>query len=246
MDCYQREKARTAGGGDGRSRTWIACFFALAVLGLLAVAGSASAQDDCQESGKNIECNAFGRIAMENRERVKGEPVDVNASITLNTSYEDQGARWIMFSIRNVTDRGPSPVSVQLNTFSTDEGEIVTTRVDHEQENELNLWVDVLDLPVGEEITLDVTVGCTEEGAYAVETLVLAFDRGYDPIKNASGENVGLFSYTLLGVNEATEAVSAANGDEPLGIRGVPGPTSLAAAGSVTIAAAALAGGRER
>lgn len=213
----------------------IACVFAVAVLGLL-ISGSASAQDgNCDASGKNIECNDLGRIEMDNREKVTGDPVDVNASITLDRNYEDQGARWIMFSIRNVTTEGPSPVSLRLNTFSTDEGEVVTTRVDHEDPNEINLWVDVLDLPVGEEITIDVTVGCTEEGAYAVETLVLVFDRGYDPVKNASGENVELFSYTLLGVNEATEELSA-GGDSPLGIRDVPGASALATLGSIAVA----------
>jgi len=220
----------------------MAGLLAVAVLGVVAVSGTASAQDrSCDASGRNIECNDLGRIAMDTRERVEGEPVDVNASITLDRSYEDQGARWIMFSVRNVTG-DDSPVSLRLNTFSTDQGEVVTTRVDHEDPNELNLWVDVLDLPVGEEITIDVTVGCTEEGAYAVETLVLVFDRGYDPIKNASGENVGLFSYTLLGVNEATEPIGASGGDSPLGIRGVPGATALSAIGAVTIAAAVKRG----
>lgn len=220
----------------------------LAVVGVLAVSGTASAQDDmsCKESGKNIECNEFGRIAMDHRQRVKGDPVDVNATITLNRTYENQGARWIMFSIRNVTDSGESPVSLRLNTFSTDDGEVVTTRVDHEDENELNLWVDVLDLPTREPITLEVSVGCTEEGAYAVETLVLVFDRGYDPIKNASGENVGLFSNTLLGVNEATDPISTSSSDSPLGIRDVPGAGALGAAGAVAIVAAVTARGRER
>lgn len=219
----------------------------MAVLGLIGIAGPAVAQEDsCGGSGTNGECNAFGSVFMDNRERVRGDPVDVDATITLNKSYEDQGARWILFSIRNITTQDESPVSIRLNTFSTDQGEVVTTRVDHEKPNELNLWVDVLDLPVNEPIELNVTVGVTEEGAYAIETLVLAFDRGYDPIKDASGENVGLFSYTLLGVNEATDPVDASGGDSPLGIRGAPGPTAAGAIGAIATVAAVCARRRRR
>lgn len=230
--------------GSGTRKRFVTTLFMVVLLGLVALAGSSVAQD-CRRNGVNSECNEFGQIHMDDRKNVEGEPVDVNTTITLNTNYEDRDARWIMFSVRNVTADGSSPISIRLNSFSTDEGEVVTTRVVHDDPNELNLWVDVLDLPVDEPIEIDVTVGVTERGAFSVETLVLAFDRGYDPIKNSSGKDASLFSYTLLGVNEATDPVSSSSTGSSLGIRGVP---SLAVAGTVSTLglAASLARRRQR
>jgi hypothetical protein len=257
--CNEREKAETAGGADGRSRSRFPGFsflWVVAVVSLLGLAAPALAQsqsggessEDCTGGGVNGECNAFGKIAMQNREEVRGEPVDVNTTVTLNTSYEDRGARWVMFSVRNVTADGDSPVSIRLNSFATDEGEVVTTRVVHEEPNELNLWVDVLDLPVHKEIEIDVTVGVTDEGAYAFETLVLAFDRGYDPVQMANGDKASLFSYTLLGVNEATEPIgSSTSSDGALGVLSeIPAPSALATLGTITLAAAACLGREPR
>lgn len=186
------------------------------VLGLLmvlapahvATAGHGQSEDtsseDCEKDGVNIECNEFGVIEMPTTEDMKGSPVTLSAEITLDKSYEDRDARWIMFSVRNVTEDGNSPVSIDLQAFNTSSGDVVTTRVIQDEPSELNLWVDVLDLPVDEPINLEVEVGVTERGAFAIETIVIPFDRGYEPIKDEQGESVSLYSSTLLAVNGAT------------------------------------------
>lgn len=199
--------------------TWRAIF--AIVLGLLmilvpinvATASHGQSSEDCREDGVNVECNGFGRIQMPTTKDLKGEPVTLVAEITLKTSYEDRDTRWIMFSMRNVTADGDSPVTIDLEAFRTASGDVVTTRVIQDEPSELNLWVDVLDLPVDEKITLQVDVGATERGAFAVETIVIPFDRGYEPIKDSHGEAVSLYSSTLLAVNGATSATTSTSGD---------------------------------
>lgn len=180
---------------------------ALGMAALLALS-PAGAQGSCAVPERNAQCTEFGTIAMDSQRDIRGEPIDIAADITLNTAYEDQGARWLLFSVRNVEADGSNPVTIELNGFSSAYGEIVTTRVDHDTANELDLWVDVLDTPVGIPIDLDVKVGATERGAFRLETLVMAFDRGYAPLKDAAGNDASLFSFTLLGVNEETGSIS--------------------------------------
>lgn len=196
-----------------------------------------TSSEDCQEDGANIECNEFGRIEMPTTKSMKGDPVTLVADITLKTSYEDRDARWVMFSIRNVTNDGDSPVTIGLQEFKTSSGDVVTTRVIQDDPSELNLWVDVLDLPVGEPITLEVEVGATERGAFAVETIVIPFDRGYEPIKDSSGEPVSLYSSTLLAVNGVTTSTASGDGGSLLDGNKVPG----AAAGLTVLVLGAIA-----
>lgn len=199
----------------------------------------AKAGDPCHEPGKNIQCNELGVISMDSRYDIRGEPADVKVEIKLNHDFEDQGARWIMFSLRNNTAEG-SPVTIQPGKFATQHGEVLTTRVEHETPNELNIWVHVLDVPVGETITLTSTVGVTDRGAFTLEMLVLVFDRGYEPIKNSDGEDLSLFSFALLGVNQET---GATNGG---GLAGsVPGFGVVAFLGA-TIALAGIASRRRK
>ncbi|MBW3583265.1 MAG: hypothetical protein KY455_09230 [Euryarchaeota archaeon] len=190
--------------------------------------------DPCHEPGKNIQCNELGFIAMDARYDIRGDPADVEVKIKLNHDYEEQGARWVMFSLRNHTAEG-SPVTIQPGKFATQHGDVLTTRVEHETPNELNIWVHVLDVPVGETITLTSTVGVTDRGAFTLEMLVLVFDRGYEPLKNSNGEDLNLYSFSLLGVNKETSA-NPADG----GIAGsVPGFGAAALLGA-TLALAAV------
>lgn len=190
------------------------------VLGPLAGIGSAAAQsetsedglDDCEEQGYNVECNDFGAISMKTMRDVDGEPLTVTTTIQLDENYEDRDARWIMFSTRNHTQEGPSPVTIQLESFRTSSEDVLTSRISRDGPSELNLWVHVLDVPVDERITLETQVGVSERGAYALETIVIPFDRGYEPVKNASGETVSLFSSTLLAVNEPTGSTVSQEG----------------------------------
>ncbi|MEA3203358.1 MAG: hypothetical protein QOI63_1033 [Thermoplasmata archaeon] len=180
-----------------------------------------AAPDACNQPGKNIQCTGFGSIAMDTQRDIKGDPVDLTASVWLNTNYADHGTRWILFSIRNVTSEG-SPIAISLLKFATPSGEVVTTRVDHDKPNEVDLWVDILDTPVNTPITIDVQVGSSERGAYRLEALVLAFDRGYETVKVDGGE-ASLFASTLLGVNKETGKIANAGGGSILQGKKTPG-----------------------
>ncbi len=165
--------------------------------------------EECRQSGYNMQCNEFGTIRMENTKDVKGEHVESTTYITLDTDFEEENARWVMFSLRNTTPGG-SPVEIQVDAFETNQsGDIITTRQIQDDPNEVELWVDTLDLPVDEEIRLEATVAVTELGAYQLETIVIPFDRAYDPIQTSGGERITLFSYTMLGVNDPTPSLDA-------------------------------------
>lgn len=202
-------------------RAWTSRIFALTMIFALAampLAGTAFAQDSsaessCTEKGKNVQCTEFGSISMDTQRDIRGDPITVTANIHLNTGYADQGARWIMFSVRNVTDAGTSPVTIGVNGFSTPDGDIIVTRTEQNKASEVNLWVDVLDLPIDKPISLALNVGATERGAFSLETLVLAFDRGYAPITTQNGAEASLFSFSLLGVNEETKTTADGNND---------------------------------
>lgn len=200
-----------------------------------ATGSQGSLSGSCREPGLNVECTEFGTIKMKSQEDIKGKPVTVGAEIWLNDNYEDQNARHLMFSIRHDSKGGSSPVVIELVHFKTDAGEIVTSKVDHTKPNELNLWVDVLDTPVKTDIHLEVEVGVTERGAFVLETVVIPFDRGYDPIPADDGEDTTLYSYTLLGVNEET---SGNLGSGRFGALPAPGVGLIV--GTLAIAAIAL------
>ena len=193
---------------DLRPAAWAAALALALLLGL----SPAAAQGSCAEDGRNVQCTGFGRISMESQRDIRGDPIDVAASITLDTAYADQGARWLLFSVRNVEADGSNPVTIELDHFTSPSGDIVTTRVEHATANELDLWVDILDTPVGVPIDLALHVGSTERGAFRLETLVMAFDRGYAPIQDSAGNDASLFSFTLLGVNKETGAVNPDGG----------------------------------
>lgn len=212
---------------------------ALGLVALLALAQPAGAQGGCTEAGKNVQCSEFGAITMDSQRDIRGDPIDLTATITLNTAYGDHAARWLLFSVRNVTSDGSNPVTITLVRFGTSAGEIVTTRAEHPSANELNLWVDTLDAPVGTPITLDMKIGSTDRGAYRLETLVMAFDRGYAPVKDSSGNDASLFSFTLLGVNKETAGVSADGGSIMDGHK-LPGMEAIPALVAVTLVAAVL------
>ncbi|HEX2066890.1 MAG TPA: hypothetical protein VHI93_08775 [Candidatus Thermoplasmatota archaeon] len=201
-----------------------------------AAAGAGAASDPCVQPGKAVQCTGFGSIAMDSQRSIKGEPITLAASIWLNTNHADQGARWILFSVRNVTHDG-SPVAIALVRFATPSGDVVTTRIDQERPSQLDLWVDVLDLPVRAPITLEVQVGSGERGAYRLEALVLAFDRAYETIR-VDGAEASLFSSTLIGVNQETGKLENAGRDSLLQGKKTPGlalPALAAALGAALL-----------
>lgn len=237
---------RLSGIGEHRAALSAMIMGLLMVAAPLALASTAQAQSGCQQDGYNIECNEFGAIRMPTKQDVKGSPVTATADIVLETGYEDQNARWIMFSMRNVTQDGDSPVTISLKNFSSPSGEVVTTQVVQDEPSELNLWVDVLDLPTGEVITLEAEIGVTERGAFSLETVVIPFDRGYEPIKDRSGEPVSLYSSTLLGVNEETSATTTNSGSSLIDGNKLPGATAGVMLASLAVGAGLLARGRKR
>lgn len=211
---------------------------ALVACALLALVPTANAQG-CDVPGMNGQCTAFGTIAMESQRDIRGSAIDLTATFTLNTAYTDQGARWLLVSVRNVEADGSDPVTIELVRFGSEYGDILTTRVEHPTAHELNLWVETLDTPTGTPITLDLKVGATQRGAFRLETLVMAFDRGYTPIKDSYGNDASLYASTLLGVNKETGAVAADQGSLLKGNK-VPGlEAGLLLAGLVGCAALA-------
>jgi hypothetical protein len=182
---------------------------ALAVAALFAAPGvvaQQAQQPSCAPSGMSGQCSELGSIIMDFQRDVKGQPIDVSVRITLDNNYREQ-ARFFLFSVRNVSvDEEPSPVTVDLKSFRTALGEVAVTNPQQPSPNELNLWVDVLDIPVGQPIDLTVTIGVREAGAFYLEALVMPFDRAYHPIKGSQGQELSLFAFTLLAVNQPTGA----------------------------------------
>src|SRR5688572_1608852 len=82
---------------------------------LLAVAQPASAAG-CEVKGRNTQCNDFGTISMPNQGDIRGEPITLTTTVRLDTAYADEGARWILFSVR--AEHDSDPVTVQLTKFS--------------------------------------------------------------------------------------------------------------------------------
>lgn len=202
---------------------------------LLALAQPGQAQDGgCAEPGMNGQCSEFGAIVMASQVDVRGEPVTVPVVVVLNTAYQDQDARWMLFSARSAAPGGSSPVTIGLGGFASDSGDVVTTRVEQPSPGELNVWVDTLDTPLGTPLTLNLLVGATERGAYRLETLVMAFDRGYTPVKDSAGQDATLYSFAMVGVNGET---SAREGGGSFLDRAVP------AAGAMPVLAALAAAG---
>lgn len=200
--------------------------------------GSDVDEEECNEPRMNVECNAFGIIKMPSQEHIEGERIRIDVLVNLETNYVDQDARTILFSIRNVTDFEESPVTITLESFSSPDGEIFTERVEQNSPNELNIWVNTLDVPVGKDLTISVEVGVTERGAYNLETLVMPFDRGYEPMKDRSGEDVSLYSYTLLGVRDETGGLDS---DGAIGsLKKTPAPGIVFALAAIGIAAAGI------
>jgi hypothetical protein len=215
------------------------------ILGLLliaapvALASTALADDHCQADRYNPECNDFGTIQMPTQKDVKGSPVTVTAHIVIDTTYEEQDARWVMFSMRNVTEE--SPVTINLRAFSSSSGEVVTTQVVQEKPSELNLSVDVLDLPTREVITPEAEIGVTDRGAFALGSIVIPFDRGYEPIKDARGDPVSLYSSTLLAVNEETSSTSKDSDSSLISGNKLPSATTGLVLGVIGVSALVLA-----
>ncbi|MEA3137756.1 MAG: hypothetical protein QOC71_2037 [Thermoplasmata archaeon] len=196
--------------GGARRTTFILA--ALLAAGLLGLTPTQAASDGCSAPGWNRQCSEFGIIAMEDRRDIRGEPIVASAYVDLDTNYAESGARWLLFSVRNLEDDGSNPITIELVKFAGPNGDIVTTRVEQPSANQIDLWVDALDVPVNEEITIEVNVGATERGAFTLETLVMAFDRGYEPVYGSGGEEASLFSFTTLGVNDETASVGGGGG----------------------------------
>jgi hypothetical protein len=123
---------------------------------------------------------------------------------------------------------------VNLDSFTADGAQIVTSKKEVKP-YEVDLWVDVEDVPVGKTITLDMTVGAAEAGAFQLETLVMSFDRGYAPVTMSGGVEASLFSFTLLGVKSPTGSVGAGPLSDGYSVPGLGLPALLAAVGVALI-----------
>ncbi len=194
--------------------------------------------EGCTSPGQNMQCTSFGSIRMDSHRQVRGETVELTATVVLDTAYIDRNARWIMFSARNFTTDGPSPVTIQVERLASAFGDLVTTRVEQPKPSQINLWIDVLDIPLGTPISWTMQVGSTERGAFQLEALVMAFDRSYEPMIDAHGTEASLFSFTMLGVNKETGAIPGGGKTSILDGHKVPAPPVLSTL--IALAAATL------
>jgi hypothetical protein len=180
----------------------------LALAALLLAAAPAQAAEPCSEGGHNVQCSELGSIRMDSVREIKGTPIQVAMEVTLNSNFKDHGARWFLFSVRNITTDGANPISLKVDGFTAGGTPIVTSKVEQKY-YESDFWVDASDVPVGKTIRIDMTVGAADAGAFQLEALVMAFDRGYAAVTDSTGHEASLFSFTLLGVKSPTAAVGA-------------------------------------
>lgn len=214
---------------------------ALLAAALVLGAVPAAAQDpatSCTTMGMTGQCNELGSITMASDVTIDGEMQTLSASIVINNLYRDREVRQFLFSVRNVSGPdGTSPVVVELVTFATSQGPVAVLRTENPGPNEINLWVDVLDVPVGTPIDLTVRVGATRQGGFKLETLAMPFDRAYKPILGSDGRELSLFAFTFLSVNQPTSGGTGGTGlGSSLG-RSLPGPDAVAALAAVAGAA---------
>lgn len=216
----------------------MAAQFLRAVLVAALVAGAApvAAQDptsSCTTMGMTGQCNELGSITMASDVAINGEMQTISASIVVNNLYRDREVRQFLFSVRNVSVDGSSPVVVELVNFATSQGPVGVLRTENPGPNELNMWVDVLDVPVGTPIDLSVRVGATRQGGFKLETLAMPFDRAYKPIVGSDGRELSLFAFTFLSVDQPTAGGTGGTGlGSSLG-RSLPGPDTAVAMAAV-------------
>jgi hypothetical protein len=144
---------------------------------------------------------------MATEKYVSGDPVEVPIGITITHTFESQHARSFLFSVRNVSlGVDASPVTILVTGFTSAGRDVPVTRAENRSGSEVDLWVDVLDIPVGDPMTITALAGSTQAGAFKLEALVMPFDKDYRPVYDSTGAQASLFSYTLLGVNKPTAA----------------------------------------
>lgn len=208
----------------------------------LTLAPGAQAQDDlgiCIEPGFNAQCNDFGSIKMENQRDIKGDTIVMTITAQVNETYEDAGARWILFSVRHVPEFGSSPVSLALEGFRSQFGDVYVTNIEQDVPNELNVWLHVVDVPRNTTLELDVAIGAADRGAFRLEALAMPFDRGYEPIADENGQDRILYTFSLLGVNQETGAAEASD-PSPSSASGRPVPLAPWLVGAAVLGAALI------
>jgi hypothetical protein len=246
-NIFVAKKTRLADRPKRRRHGFAASITTLLVVVLLVLAGPAltlepaQAQQACERSGKSGECQPWGEAWMPNRAEMRGDPVELTAEIYLTSDFQDLGARWVMFSVRNVTWDGTNPIDVRIDSFGTQYGTVITTREDY-QPHQVDLWVDVMDLPVNDLIEIDMTINSAAKGAFLIETMIIVFDRGYEEIKTSGGDNVALFAATHLGVHEES---GSGSGGLSSRLQNVPGPGLIAVVAALGLVAAVFHGRRK-
>jgi len=201
----------------------------VAVAALLLAVPAAAAQQ-CSEPGHNVQCSELGSIRMDAVREIKGAPIQAYVEVTLNSNFKDHGARWFLFSVRNLTSDGANPISIKVDGFTAGGSPVVTTKTDTKY-YETDYWVDADDVPVGKTIRIDMTVGAADTGAFLLEALAMPFDRGYAPVTDATGAEASLFSFTLLGVKSSTPGVGASPLSHGYTVPSLQVPAALAVLG---------------
>lgn len=192
-----------------------------ALLGLV-LAPTALAQNNanCGDKDWHGETNEFGRICMMFQSSMLGEPIPVEAKITLNHLYEDRDAAYflIQFNTEN------TPFTMQNVALKHKGADIPLYKREGDK-----LFVDIADMPpAGETFVLSATADACERGLYQLGALIQPFNYRWQRIVMGDGQPADLYGFTQVGVNEASCS------------GGIPGLPKMAPAGGLIGAVAAL------
>lgn len=197
-------------------------FSLTAVLGLL-LAPPALAQNNanCGDKDWHGETNEFGKICMKFQDTMLGEPIPVEAKITLNHLYEDRDAAYFLLQFNTET----TPFTMKDVTLEYKGSEVPLYKREGDK-----LFVDIADMPpAGETFVLRGTADACERGLYQLGALIQPFNYRWQRIVMGDGQPADLYGFTQVGVNEASCS------------GGIPGLPKFAPAGGLVGAVAALA-----
>ena len=197
-------------------------FMLTAVAGLL-LAPSVAAQNSeiCGDKDWHGESNEFGKICMQFQASMLGEPIPVEAKITLNHLYEDRDATYYLIQF-----------NTEMTPFTMADVKLQHKGVDvplYKREGD-KLFVDIADMPpAGSTFVLSGTASACERGLYQLGALIQPFNYKWQRIVMSDGQPADLYGFTQVGVNEASCS------------GGIPGLPKFAPSGGLVGAVAALA-----
>ncbi len=181
---------------------------AVILVGLLIIVPflpTAAAQGNSQWHGQD---NEFGSIRMKFQDAIVGEPIEVEAHITLKTLYEDKRVTYFMFAF---TAEG-QPLCVNWDYIGTEGGDGFSFFKEEGSNGDpvIKKFVEDTQMPPpGQKIVLKGTVGAADRGLMQVGALIVPFNYKWEKVTMKNGLPADLFSFTQFGVNKETPGCSA-------------------------------------